>query len=120
IEVDHCPACHLIWFDDTEAVRLSGLGWVTLLRAMHASPPRGQRELPSPLACPRCGAACKPIRNLSRFSRSGGEECTRAHGYWQSHGQLLAERGLVRPLRATERSALARQGSALTCLHCGA
>ena len=22
IEVDHCPTCHLIWFDYTEAVRL--------------------------------------------------------------------------------------------------
>jgi hypothetical protein len=120
IDVDHCPTCHLIWFDDTEAVRLSGLGWVTLLSAVHASPPRAQQALPSPLPCPRCGAACKPIRNQSRFGRSGGEECARHHGYWQGYGQLLAERGLVRPLRRTDRPALARQRATLTCLNCGA
>ena len=79
IEIDHCAACHLIWFDETESVRLSGLGWATLLRAMRACPPRAQRALPAPLACPRCGAGCKPIRNLSRFGRTGGEEC----GYTQ-------------------------------------
>ena len=34
-EADICANCHLVWFDALESVRLSGLGWIGLLRQMH-------------------------------------------------------------------------------------
>jgi DNA-directed RNA polymerase subunit RPC12/RpoP len=120
VEVDLCRACHLLWFDDTESVRLSGLGWITLLREMNATPPQAIAEIASPLACVRCGGACAPIRNLSRFGRSVGHECAKGHGYFQTFGQLLAERGLVRALGARDRRALQQERRALACLNCGA
>ncbi|HEX7438482.1 MAG TPA: hypothetical protein VF319_00150 [Caldimonas sp.] len=120
IEIDLCARCHLTWFDDTESVRLSGLGWITLLRGLHAAPEQTMREVASPLGCVRCGTALKPIRNLSRFGRTSGQECPRGHGYFQTFGQLLAERGLVRPLEARDRRALQRESRGLACLNCGA
>jgi DNA-directed RNA polymerase subunit RPC12/RpoP len=120
IEVDLCAGCHLAWFDDTESVRLSGLGWIALLRGLHAAPEQTVREVASPLGCVRCGTPLKPIRNLSRFGRTSGHECPRGHGYFQTFGQLLAERGLVRPLEARDRCTLLRQSRSLACLNCGA
>jgi hypothetical protein len=52
VDVDVCMHCHLVWFDTLESVRLSGLGWVQLIRQMIASP-----ALNAPLA-PQLG--CVP------------------------------------------------------------
>ncbi|MDQ6629067.1 MAG: hypothetical protein M3Z29_11600 [Pseudomonadota bacterium] len=118
IEVDVCAACHLAWFDDTESVRLSGLGWSTLLRHMHAVP-AGGGALVGPFRCVRCSAALKPVSNASRFGRSSAHVCSKGHGYSQTFGQLLAERGLVRPLGARDRQILKREGRLPACLNCG-
>lgn len=120
VEVDLCAACHLLWIDDLESVRLSGLGWIALLRQMHADASGGAVELQLPLACPRCASALKPVRNLTRFGRTAAHECPKKHGYFQTFALLLAERGLVRPLNPRDRKTLQTEGRALTCLNCGA
>lgn len=123
IEIDLCAACHLVWIDDLESVRLSGLGWISLLRQMHADTaghtPAAQ-VLQLPLSCPRCAAALKPVRNLSRFGRTAAHECPKAHGSFQTFALLLAERGLVRPLNPRDRKTLLSEHRAATCLNCGA
>lgn len=119
VEVDICTQCHLVWFDTLESVRLSGLGWVQLIRQMIASPalhaPLAQR-----LACVRCHSPLKAVRNLSRFGRSAAQECSSGHGHYQSYSLLLAERGLVRPVYPHDRQALHAQGRSMSCLNCGA
>ncbi|MDP3820571.1 MAG: zf-TFIIB domain-containing protein [Burkholderiales bacterium] len=120
-ETDLCPTCHLVWFDAFESVRLSGLGWIGLLRQMHSvmgGPPPGALTLP--LACVRCSAELKPVHMLTRFGRSAGHECPNRHGHYQSFSLLLAERGLVRPLSARDRRTLQTEERPLTCLNCGA
>jgi Transcription factor zinc-finger len=120
-EADLCPSCHLVWFDEFESVRLSGLGWIGLLRQMHsvmgASP---TQPLKLPLACVRCSAALKPVHMLTRFGQSAAHECPRKHGHYQTFSLLLAERGLVRPLSARDRRTLDTEQRPLTCLNCGA
>jgi hypothetical protein len=119
VQVDVCTRCHLVWFDALESARLSGLGWVHLIRQMIASP-----ALHAPLAphlqCVRCHTVLKPVRNLTRFGRSAAQECRNGHGHYQSYSLLLAERGLVRPAFAHDRQALLEQGRHLECLNCGA
>ncbi|MGA8513548.1 MAG: zf-TFIIB domain-containing protein [Burkholderiaceae bacterium] len=119
VQVDVCPRCHLVWFDPLESVRLSGLGWVQLIRQMIASPavnaPLAQR-----LACVRCQSPLKAVRNLTRFGRSAAQECPSGHGHYQGYSLLLAERGLVRPIYPHDRQALLAQGRSLGCLNCGA
>jgi hypothetical protein len=126
IEIDLCAACHLVWIDDLETVRLSGLGWITLLRQMHAdttgalAADGATQALRLPLGCPRCAAALKPVRNLTRFGRTAAHECPKAHGYYQTFTLLLAERGLVRPLNPRDRLTLNSEHRDTTCLNCGA
>ena len=116
---DLCAHCHLVWFDEFESVRLSGLGWVSLLRQMQAAASQSPGVLAPRLACPRCAAALKPVHNLTRFGRFAALECPRKHGHLQTFSLLLAERGLVRPLSANDLKTLASEHRPACCLNCG-
>jgi len=120
VTVDHCPDCRLVWFDDLESVQLDGLGWVRLLREMEhgARRPLADAQVARP-GCPVCAAPLRPVQNRSRFGLFSALECPRQHGHLHSHSGVLAERGLVRPLGAAERQALAQERHALHCLNCG-
>jgi len=120
VEVDICAGCHLVWLDDLESVRLSGLGWIGLLRQMHADATGDALALKLPPSCPRCATALKPVRNLTRFGRTAAHECPKRHGHFQTFALLLAERGLVRPLSSRDRQTLHSEHRPLTCLNCGA
>lgn len=119
VEIDLCARCHLVWFDAFESVRLSGLGWVQLLRQMLAAP-AATAVLAQPLRCVRCAGPLAGVRNLTRFGRTAALECVKEHGQYQSFSLLLAERGLVRPLSSRDRQALVQEGRELGCLNCGA
>lgn len=120
VEIDLCARCHLVWFDAYESVRLSGLGWLALLRRMD----QAMQHLPGPLAtdmaCPRCQGAMKGIFNATKFGRFTALECPRCRGQFRSFAQLLAERGLVRALHPRDLEVLAEEGRAPACLNCGA
>jgi len=149
IDVDHCAACRLVWFDTLESVQLAGLGWVELLREMSrdelrvqassragstadaptgstpASPAFPSARSPAPAArppvlpCPVCAQPLKTVHNRSRWGRFPMQECPSGHGHLHTDAGLLAERGLVRPLLPPERSALKASRRTLHCLSCG-
>ena len=120
VQADLCPACHLVWFDAFESVRLSGLGWVSLLRHMQAAGAQKTGVLAPKLNCPRCAGALTPVHNLTRFGRFAALECARQHGHLQTFSLLLAERGLVRPLSTQDLKTLASERRSPCCLNCGA
>lgn len=119
VQVDLCAACHLVWFDAFESVRLSGLGWVQLLRAMLLQPV-SQAVLPPKMACVRCHSPLVGVHNQTRFGHSAAMECRQGHGQLQTFTLLLAERGLLRAVLPVDRSSLAAEGRELQCLQCGA
>lgn len=119
VQVDLCSACHLVWFDAFESVRLSGLGWVQLLRAMVLQPV-ARAVLPGRMACLRCSAPLSAVRNQTRFGHTAAMECQQGHGQVQTFTLLLAERGLLRQVLPMDRSSLVEEGRALQCLQCGA
>ena len=119
VQVDLCSACHLVWFDTFESVRLSGLGWVQLLRAMLLQPV-SRAVLPGRMACVRCSDPLSAVRNQTRFGHTAALECRQGHGQLQTFTLLLAERGLLRQVLPVDRSSLAQEGRALQCLQCGA
>jgi hypothetical protein len=120
VPTDICDHCNLVWFDEFESVRLSGLGWVSLLRQMQAAAASPAGPLATGLACPRCRSTLKPVHNLTRFGRFAALECPRSHGHLQTFSLLLAERGLVRPMGPADRQALAQEHRTPCCLNCGA
>lgn len=124
VTVDHCAPCRLVWFDRFESVHLNADGWVRLLRtlqadaAQHAALSVAQAAAPR-LDCPACRQPLARVVNSTRFGRFSAHECKSGHGHLQGHVSLLAERGLLRPLGAAERRALAQESRALNCLNCG-
>jgi hypothetical protein len=120
IPTDLCPHCNLVWFDEFESVRLSGLGWVALVRRMQAALGHPTGPLRSDLPCPRCRTGLKPVANLTRFGRFTALECPRRHGHLHTFSLLLAERGLVRAWTPADREALAQEHREPSCLNCGA
>lgn len=119
VEVDLCSPCHLVWFDSLESVRLSGLGWLQMLRAMEAAHRSEHRQLGGSIGCARCGAELKTVHNRTAFGRSTARECPKGHGQFQSFNLLLAERGLIRPLLPADLAAARRAGKRLFCVNCG-
>lgn len=121
VEVEHCEACRLVWFDQLESVQLAGLGWVSLLdhlqRGAGLAIPDGKA---GELGCPRCTAGLKSVLNRSRYGSFAALECPRGHGHLHTHAGVLAERGLVRGLLPPERAELRSGRRRFACLNCGA
>ncbi|MDY0743562.1 hypothetical protein SNE35_03555 [Paucibacter sp. R3-3] len=120
VHTDLCAPCRLVWLDELEAVNLSGLGWVSLLRRLQQA--RGDAP-PSAVAacdCPRCGATLKPVHNLTVMGRFGELECPRCRGGLAGFAALLARRGLVRAMTRRDLDALKTENREPACLNCGA
>lgn len=118
VELDLCAPCHQIWFDAIESARLSGPALLDLLAAMAAAQIEPHHALGPAVECPRCRAALRPVHNRTRWGRTTQLECPQRHGTLQSFAQLLAEKGLVRPMAGIDRDA--EGAAAPACLNCGA
>lgn len=125
MEIDVCDRCCLIWFDETESVRLAGPGVADLVRVIHGAMSGGAihphaASLARLQRCPVCGAELRPVSNVSRFGRTAQLQCPRGHGYYQTYILYLAEKGFVRPLAWADIQALSAKGKELFCANCGA
>lgn len=118
VELDVCPACHLVWFDPVESARLAGPGLLGLVGAMAQAQQLAHTPLRPDLPCPRCHGPLKAVHNQTRFGRSQQLECVAGHGAWQTFGQFLGERGLLRTMTLADRHRALQQG-ALACVACG-
>jgi hypothetical protein len=124
VEIDTCAHCCLVWFDDTESVRLAGAGITEFVREIHgAMQPGGDHAHAVSLArvqsCPVCKAALKPVFNMTRFGRTSQLDCPNGHGYYQTYILYLAEKGFVRPLAWSDIRSLLAAGKEVFCADCG-
>jgi hypothetical protein len=121
LQLDHCRACRLVWFDALEPAALAQSAWVALLSEMAR---RGDDDTPAPdttrARCPRCAVPLEADAQVSDFGRFARLGCPRGHGHAARDGALLASRGLFRPLQLAERVLLATDQRRLHCLGCGA
>ena len=123
VHTDLCAPCRLVWLDEMEAVNLSGLGWVSLLRRLqNANTMQGESAVACAERhdCPRCGVALKPVHNLTTLGRFGEQECPRCRGGLASFALLLARRGVVRSMTRRDLDALKLEKREPACLNCGA
>jgi Zn-finger nucleic acid-binding protein len=119
VEIDLCGPCHLVWFDTTEGAQLAGTGLLNLVGEMAALQTLPHHTASADLPCPRCQGRLKTVHNRTRWGHSLQLECLAGHGAWQTFGQFLAEKGLLRAMTSADRArALARDG-ALNCVNCG-
>jgi hypothetical protein len=119
VEIDLCEGCHLVWFDPIESARLAGPGLLALIGAMAAAHTLPHRSARPGLACPRCQGPLTEVHNRTRFGRSLQLECAARHGAWQTFGQFLAEKGLLRPMSSADRARAIQRDGGLACVNCG-
>ncbi len=108
-----------MWFDPVESARLAPTGLLALVQSMAAAQSVAHQPLRPDLPCPRCRGALKPVHNLTRFGRSRQLECVAGHGAWQSFGEFLGERGLLRPMSLADRHRALGDDGRLGCVACG-
>ncbi|WP_374586256.1 peptidylprolyl isomerase [Pseudoduganella sp.] len=124
VEIDTCAHCCLVWFDDTESVRLAGPGIAELVREIHGAMQAGGEHahavsLARVQACPVCKAALKPVTDMTRFGRTVHLQCPNRHGYYQTYILYLAEKGFVRPLAWSDIRTMLAEGKEIFCASCG-
>ncbi|KRB93860.1 hypothetical protein [Duganella sp. Root198D2] len=124
IQIDTCSHCCLVWFDETESVRLAGPGIAEFVREIHGAMQAGGDHdhaisLARMQSCPVCQSALKTVSNRTRFGRTRQMECPQGHGYYQTYILYLAEKGYVRPLAWADIRSLLGAGKKLFCADCG-
>lgn len=119
VEIELCAPCHLVWFDVVESARLAGPGLLALIGEMAAAHELAHQPLRRELACPHCRATVRTVHNRTRWGRSLQLECPRHHGAWQTFGEFLAEKGLVRPMSSADRARALQRPQGLHCVNCG-
>ena len=119
VEIDLCAPCHLVWFDVVESARLSGPGLLALIGEMAAAQTLAHQPLRPDLGCPHCGSAVRTVHNRTRWGHSLQQECPRRHGAWQTFGQFLNEKGLLRPMSSADRARALQRPGGLNCVNCG-
>ncbi|XHS79011.1 hypothetical protein ACFJGW_03320 [Burkholderiaceae bacterium UC74_6] len=120
VQTDLCPRCNLIWLDELEAVNLSGLGWVKLLRRMQQAQLDPTAPQMQALDCPRCRTRLKTVHNMASWGRFGELECPNCRGGLASFSLMLARRALVRAMTRRDLEVLKTESREPCCFNCGA
>ena len=120
VQTDLCAHCDLLWLDELEAVNLSGLGWVKLLRRMQLAQAEPTGPQHAQMNCPRCSAALKSVHNMTTMGRFAELECPRCRGGLASFSLMLARRGLVRAMTRRDLDTLKSEKREPACINCGA
>jgi hypothetical protein len=120
IDIDLCGPCHMVWFDRTESMRLSGTGLLDLLGRMAGLQGAVHQPLNPQPSCPDCSAVLSAVNNRSKYGRSVQHDCPQDHGTAQTFSQFLAEKGYVRPIEHADLSSLQSRHGDLNCINCGA
>ncbi|QTD45677.1 zf-TFIIB domain-containing protein [Ottowia testudinis] len=120
LELDLCHACHGIWFDGNENLRMAAGGVVDLFRHLHEHRDDPQMPLARTMACPRCRRQLAEGSDLVRTGRYVTWRCPQKHGRFSTFSSFMIEKGFVRLLTAPEIADLAERVRTIHCGGCGA
>lgn len=120
LELDLCHACHGIWFDGNENLRMAPGGVVELFRALHAHRGDAQAPLAQRLSCPRCRRALAEGVDVVKSGRYFTWRCGERHGRFTTFSSFMIEKGFVRQLTQPEIADLAERVKVISCTSCGA
>lgn len=120
LELDLCHACHGIWFDGNENLRMAPQGVVDLFRDLHAHRDDAQGPLSRDLNCPRCKRGLVQGADVVRTGRYITYRCPQRHGRFSTFSSFMIEKGFVRQLTKPEIADLAERLKVIHCNSCGA
>lgn len=118
--LDLCFACHGIWFDPLENLKLSPAAVVELFRLLHAHRDDARQALSQKLACPHCTASLAQGFDVVKSGRYITYRCPKRHGRFSVFSSFMIEKGFVRQLTTPEVDDLAQRVAVIYCNSCGA
>jgi len=120
VELDLCFACHGIWFDPQENLKLSPGAVVELFRVLHAHRDDARQPLAQAMDCPRCSRSLTQGFDVVRSGRYITYRCPQRHGRFSAFSSFMVEKGFVRHLTRPEIDDMARRVAVIYCTGCGA
>ena len=120
LELDLCHACHGIWFDANENLRMAPAGVVELFRQLHEHRGDPQAPLARAMNCPRCRRTLAESTDVVRSGRYVTYRCSQRHGRFSTFSSFMIEKGFVRQLTPVEVADLAERLRVIHCGSCGA
>ena len=98
LELDLCHACHGLWFDGNENLRMAPGGVVDLFRQLHEHRDDPQAPLVRDMACPRCRRRLTEGSDVVKHGRYFTWRCPQRHGRFSTFSSFMIEKGFVRQL----------------------
>lgn len=120
VEIDFCFACHGLWFDQMENLKLSPAAVATVFKEMHRHHDAPRTPLAARLRCPQCRDALVQGFDIVRSGRYITHRCPKQHGRFSSFSSFMIEKGFVRQLTRPEIADIAKKVGSIHCSACGA
>ena len=120
IELDLCHACHGIWFDGNENLRMSPQGVIDLFGDLHQHRDDPHTPLAQTMHCPRCRRTLAQGVDVVKSGRYFTHRCPERHGRFTTFSSFMIEKGFVRQLTRPEIDDLAERVKVIECTSCGA
>lgn len=120
IELDLCFACHGMWIDPQETLKLLPAAVADLFRLLHENRDAPRQPLASVLECARCYGTLTQGFDVVRSGRYITYRCTRGHGRFSTFSSFMIEKGFVRLLTPAEITDIAQRVGVIHCSSCGA
>lgn len=119
VDVDHCAACQVWWFDEGESLKLSPRGTLMVCRVIGERATQSRRSLPPVLACPRCALPLRLVHDRQRNVAFQYRRCSHGHGRLITDLDLLRQKNIIRPLTASQLDDLRARVHTVNCTNCG-
>jgi hypothetical protein len=120
VDLDLCFACHGLWFDPQENLKLAPAAVAELFRVLHERRDAARQPLAAKVHCPRCNTALAQGFDVVRSGRYITYRCPNRDGRFATFSSFMIEKGFVRQLTNPEIDDIARRVAVIHCSSCGA
>ena len=120
VDLDLCFACHGLWFDPQENLKLTPAAVAELFRVLHERRDAVRQPLAAKVHCPRCNSALAQGFDVVRSGRYITYRCPNRDGRFATFSSFMIEKGFVRQLTNPEIDDIARRVAVIHCSSCGA
>lgn len=120
VQLDACHACHGLWVDERESLRLTPGATLQLFELIHDRRAETRLPLATRLQCARCDLRLIDTYDRQRDTPFRYWRCGRRHGRFITFFDFLREKDFVRPLSPTQVAELRAHVRSVNCSNCGA
>jgi hypothetical protein len=120
VDLDLCFACHCMWFDPQENLKLTPSAVADLFRLLHERRDSARQPLASKVLCPHCTTPLVQGFDVVRSGRYITYRCPNRDGRFSTFSSFMIEKGFVRLLTRPEIDNLAERVGVIRCSSCGA